>query len=89
MNPSGIIGVIVSGLVIGALGRLLVPGRPRIGCAMTLLLGVVGGVIGYYLGHDLADRGKWLTFLIQIVVAAFLVGTFGLFARSSSRSPHR
>lgn len=40
------IGFLVAGLVIGALARLLLPGRQRIGVALTLVLGVVGSVIG-------------------------------------------
>ncbi|MEA2148991.1 MAG: hypothetical protein QOD69_821 [Solirubrobacteraceae bacterium] len=40
------IGFIVAGLVIGLLARLLLPGRQRIGLLWTLVLGVVGSVIG-------------------------------------------
>jgi uncharacterized membrane protein YeaQ/YmgE (transglycosylase-associated protein family) len=41
-----ILGLILVGLVIGVLARLLLPGRQRIGLALTLLLGVLGAVIG-------------------------------------------
>jgi uncharacterized membrane protein YeaQ/YmgE (transglycosylase-associated protein family) len=41
-----VIGFIVAGLVIGLLARLLLPGRQRIGLLWTLVLGVVGSVIG-------------------------------------------
>jgi uncharacterized membrane protein YeaQ/YmgE (transglycosylase-associated protein family) len=40
------IGFIVAGLIIGALARLLLPGRQRIGLLWTLALGLVGSVIG-------------------------------------------
>ena len=40
------IGFIVAGLVIGLLARLLLPGRQKIGLVWTLVLGVVGSVIG-------------------------------------------
>ena len=40
------IGFIVAGLVIGALARLLLPGRQKIGLLWTLLLGLAGSVIG-------------------------------------------
>ena len=40
------IGFIVFGLVVGALARLILPGRQRIGLLMTLVLGLVGSVIG-------------------------------------------
>jgi len=40
------IGFIIAGLIIGALARLLLPGRQKIGLLWTLALGVVGSVIG-------------------------------------------
>jgi uncharacterized membrane protein YeaQ/YmgE (transglycosylase-associated protein family) len=40
------IGFIVFGLVVGLLARLLVPGRQELGLWMTLLLGVIGSIIG-------------------------------------------
>lgn len=40
------IGFLVAGLVIGLLARLILPGRQRIGILMTVLLGVVGSLIG-------------------------------------------
>ena len=40
------IGFIVAGLIIGLLARLLLPGRQRIGLLWTLVLGVVGSVVG-------------------------------------------
>jgi uncharacterized membrane protein YeaQ/YmgE (transglycosylase-associated protein family) len=40
------IGFIVAGLIIGLLARLLLPGRQRIGLLWTLVLGILGSVIG-------------------------------------------
>ncbi len=40
------IGFIFFGLVVGALARLILPGRQRIGLLMTLVLGIAGSVIG-------------------------------------------
>jgi uncharacterized membrane protein YeaQ/YmgE (transglycosylase-associated protein family) len=40
------IGFLIAGLIIGALARLLVPGRQKIGLLFTLLLGVIGSVAG-------------------------------------------
>ena len=42
----GIIGFIVFGLVVGALARLILPGRQSIGLILTLVLGLAGSVIG-------------------------------------------
>ena len=41
---------IVLGLVAGALAKFLVPGRDPTGCIFTILLGIVGAVLGGYLG---------------------------------------
>ena len=40
------IGFLVAGLIIGALARLILPGKQKIGLVWTLLLGVIGSVIG-------------------------------------------
>lgn len=40
------IGFIVAGIIIGFLARAILPGRQKLGLGMTLLLGVVGSVIG-------------------------------------------
>ncbi|MFL6240126.1 MAG: GlsB/YeaQ/YmgE family stress response membrane protein [Actinomycetes bacterium] len=76
MHTSGIIGVIVGGLIIGALGRLVLPGRQPIGCLLTTLIGVVGAGAGYYLGHNAWKLGDWATFFVQILIAALLVALF-------------
>jgi uncharacterized membrane protein YeaQ/YmgE (transglycosylase-associated protein family) len=41
-----VIGFIVFGLFVGILARLLVPGRQELSLGMTVLLGVIGSVIG-------------------------------------------
>ena len=46
MEISGIISAIVIGIVIGVLGRLVVPGRQRIGVLWTILVGIVAALIG-------------------------------------------
>lgn len=46
-----IIGWLVVGLIIGALARLLMPGRDPMGCLMTALLGVAGSVVGGLIGR--------------------------------------
>ena len=45
----GFLGWIVLGLVAGAIAKLIMPGKDPGGCIVTMLLGVVGAVIGGYL----------------------------------------
>lgn len=47
----GILGWIVFGLVAGLLARALTPGRHSIGCFGTLAVGVVGALLGGFLGE--------------------------------------
>lgn len=70
----GFIVAIVVGLIIGALARLVLPGRQNISILMTMLVGVVAAVIGTAIARalGLADTGgfDWIELVIQVVVAA-------------------
>ncbi|MGW2717610.1 GlsB/YeaQ/YmgE family stress response membrane protein [Streptomyces sp. NPDC001492] len=74
MEISGIISAIVIGIVIGVLGRLVVPGRQHIGILLTILVGIVAALIGSAIAHafDVADTNgiDWIEWLIQIGLAA-------------------
>jgi uncharacterized membrane protein YeaQ/YmgE (transglycosylase-associated protein family) len=86
MHASGILGLIIGGLIIGGLGRLVLPGRHPIGFLMTILIGVVGAAFGYYLGHTVGNFSAWPTFAVQVLLAAALVAVFAGLSRSSR--PH-
>lgn len=47
----GILGWIIFGLIVGALAKLLMPGKDPGGWIMTTLLGIVGAVVGGFLGR--------------------------------------
>jgi uncharacterized membrane protein YeaQ/YmgE (transglycosylase-associated protein family) len=49
----GILGWIVFGLVVGALAKLVMPGRDPGGVIVTILLGIVGAVLGGWIGRAL------------------------------------
>ncbi|GAA1423326.1 GlsB/YeaQ/YmgE family stress response membrane protein [Streptomyces thermospinosisporus] len=80
MEIDGVISAIVIGIVIGVLGRLVVPGRQRIGILWTILVGIVAALIGSAIAAALgvADtKGvDWIEWLIQIGLAA--VGVIAL-----------
>ncbi|MCI3240634.1 MULTISPECIES: GlsB/YeaQ/YmgE family stress response membrane protein [Streptomyces] len=75
MEISGVISAIVIGIVIGVLGRLVVPGRQRIGVLWTIAIGIVAAFIGTGIasGLGVADtKGvDWIEWIIQIALAAF------------------
>jgi uncharacterized membrane protein YeaQ/YmgE (transglycosylase-associated protein family) len=74
MEVSGIISAIVVGLVIGALARLLLPGRQDIPIWLTILIGIVAAFIGTAIARGIgyADTNgiDWLEILTQVVLAA-------------------
>lgn len=65
---------IVIGLVVGGLGRLIVPGRNPIGLVLTVLVGIVGSVAGGAATRAMADPGHGaISFVFSLVIAAILV----------------
>jgi uncharacterized membrane protein YeaQ/YmgE (transglycosylase-associated protein family) len=83
-----IIGLLVVGLIIGALARLIKPGKQRMSILATLLLGVVGAFIGGFLGGLLNDSTNVfelnvLGFIFAVIAAVLLIGVAeGLGGRS-------
>ncbi len=74
MEVTGIITAIIIGLIIGALGRLVVPGKQDIPIWLTMLIGVVAAIIGTFIAAALGvanTRGiDWIELVIQVVLAA-------------------
>jgi len=53
----GILGWIVFGLIVGAIAKLLMPGRDPGGIIVTSLLGIAGAVVGGFIGRALGLYG--------------------------------
>lgn len=75
MTITGIITAILIGIVVGVLGRLIVPGKQPIGVLVTILVGIVSAFIGTALARALgiptATGGiDWMELLVQVIVAA-------------------
>ena len=84
MDVNGVLTAIVAGAVIGLLGRLAVPGRQSIGILLTVGLGIVGALVGGFIGA--AVSSSWVVILLaQVAVAALLVFLVAGGARSRSR----
>jgi uncharacterized membrane protein YeaQ/YmgE (transglycosylase-associated protein family) len=72
MTIGSIIGAVVIGLIIGALGRLVVPGKQNIPIWLTIGIGIVAALIGTAIVGSLRDTNgiDWIEILVQIVLAA-------------------
>jgi len=82
----GIIGWILFGLLAGAVARALTPGRQEIGCFGTLVVGVVGALLGGFLGEAVFDtdvRFAWdvKPFLLAVACSVLLLLGLGALSR--------
>lgn len=69
---------LIIGLIIGALGRFVVPGRNPMPWWLTLLLGVVGALVGGWVTGLIIGGGHGIiSFIVSVVVAAILVVVVG------------
>lgn len=85
----GIIAWIVLGLIVGAIAKMIMPGRDGGGFILTTLLGIVGafvgGIIGKYIFHtDLGGFFNLRTWLLAILGSIVVLGIFHLARGRSS-----
>ena len=73
IDVGSILGYVLVGLIVGLLARLVVPGRDPFGLLGTILLGVVGAVIGGWLAGEVFGETEGVDWIASIVVAAVLV----------------
>jgi uncharacterized membrane protein YeaQ/YmgE (transglycosylase-associated protein family) len=73
------LGFLVAGLVIGALARLLKPGKQNLSLLATLGLGLVGSLIGGTIAWLIGSGSIWelnvIGFVLAVVAAVLLIGT--------------
>ena len=69
-----IVGIIVIGLIAGALARLVVPGRQDISILMTIVLGIVGSFVGGFLGYLIFHKDAQNGFLQPSGIVGSFIG---------------
>lgn len=81
MDFGDILGLIVFGAVIGLLARIVLPGRQNISLVITVILGILGALIGYWLWGLIGEGDTvgidWIRWFISIAAAALLVVAYG------------
>jgi uncharacterized membrane protein YeaQ/YmgE (transglycosylase-associated protein family) len=72
---SAILWTLVVGLVVGAIAKLLMPGKDPGGCIITILLGIAGAFVAGYLGRVLGwyEPGQPAGFIASIIGAMILL----------------
>ena len=73
-----IIVTVILGAIIGALARLVLPGKQNISTLVTVILGIIGALVGSWLysavsGNDGTSGIDWIALIIGVVVAAILI----------------
>ena len=73
------VGSLIAGLIIGAIARLIKPGKQNLGILATLGLGLVGSLIGGTIAWLIGTGSIWeldfLGFVFAVVAAVLLIGT--------------
>ncbi|RJL22105.1 GlsB/YeaQ/YmgE family stress response membrane protein [Bailinhaonella thermotolerans] len=75
-----LIWTLIIGFIIGAIGRLIVPGKNAMAWWVMLILGVAGSLIGGYITRAILGGGSFVAFIVSVLVAAALVWAYGAFA---------
>jgi uncharacterized membrane protein YeaQ/YmgE (transglycosylase-associated protein family) len=68
-----LLSTLLVGLILGAVARMIAPGRGPMGCLTTALVGVFGGLLGTAAARAWDDKGGFARLLLQIACAVLLV----------------
>lgn len=76
-----VIGVLVIGLLVGAIAKLLMPGKDPGGCIVTILLGIAGAFVGTWIGRLFMGEGYIAGWIMSVVGAMILLLIYRLLFR--------
>ena len=84
-----ILGWILFGLIVGAIAKLLMPGRDGGGIIVTMLLGIAGALLGGFTGRALGlyGEGEAAGFLMSLVGAIVLLALYRVMVRRRIARP--
>jgi len=82
-SAHSIIWTLIIGLVIGAIAKLLMPGKDPGGCIVTILLGIAGAFVGTWIGRIFAGENYVAGWIMSVVGAMILLLLYRLLFRRS------
>ncbi|MEO6983428.1 MAG: GlsB/YeaQ/YmgE family stress response membrane protein [Edaphobacter sp.] len=76
----------IIGLVVGAIAKLIIPGKEPGGIFITMLIGIAGAFLGTWLGRMIGhyQPGQSAGFLMSLIGALILLGIYHLIRRSQT-----
>lgn len=86
-----ILGWIIFGLIVGVIAKVIMPGKDPGGVIVTILLGIVGAVLGGFVGSalisgDAAGPGRIMSFVLAVVGAIVVLAVYRLLTGRSLRA---
>lgn len=83
-----ILWTIIIGLVVGALAKLIMPGRDGGGILMTIILGIAGSLLAGFIGRSMGlyDRGQGAGIIASIIGAVLLLAIYRAVTHNRHRS---
>ena len=77
------------GLIVGAIAKLIIPGKDPGGIWVTMLIGIAGSFLGTFLGRAVGhyEPGQSAGFLMSLVGALILLGIYHLIKRQQAKTP--
>ena len=78
--------VVLIGLVVGAVAKLLMPGKDPGGFIVTILLGIAGAAVGTWIGRMVGwyQQGQSAGFIVSVFGALLLLGVYRLMRRRTA-----
>jgi uncharacterized membrane protein YeaQ/YmgE (transglycosylase-associated protein family) len=83
MTFGSIISTIVVGLIVGAIAKLLMPGKDPGGFIVTILLGIAGAFVGSWIGRMFMGGNYAAGWIMSVVGAMILLLLYRLFKRKT------
>ena len=77
-----LIGLAIFGLIVGAIAKLIMPGKDPGGIIVTAIIGMAGSLIGTFIGRTLLGQGRYYQakWIMSIVGALILLGLYRVIA---------